>query len=247
VRPQEEEEEVAEPLSFSRRFRGFDHGALGGYVAGAVARRIEGPAEANLRALPPMEQELKLKEGAEGALELIDGDTLVLEAKATSFELEIPDPLSPDEAEDASHRLLHEEGEPHLYPGCFTCGPDRDQGDGLRLFMGRTDREDLLASSWTPHPGLADGEELPAEMVWAALDCPTIWAVGAFPEGMFYVLARQRVETLAPVGLGEPAIVSAWPISHDGRKHLSGAAIHADDGTLLARGESLLIEVPRPG
>ena len=42
-------------LSFGRRFRGFESGALGGYAAGAVvAGRIDGPAEVNLRSLPPM-------------------------------------------------------------------------------------------------------------------------------------------------------------------------------------------------
>ena len=83
-------------------------------------------------------------------------------------------------------------------------------------------------------------------MVWAAIDCPSIWAVGEFPEGGFNVLARQRVESLGPVPVGEPSIVTAWPIEHDGRKHLSGVAIHDGDGRLLARGESLLVEVPRP-
>jgi acyl-CoA thioesterase FadM len=82
-------------------------------------------------------------------------------------------------------------------------------------------------------------------MVWAALDCPSIWAVGEFPERGFNVLARQRVESLAPVPVGEPSIVTAWPIEHDGRKHLTGVAIHDADGRLLARGESLLVEVPR--
>ena len=90
--------------------------------------------------------------------------------------------------------------------------------------------------------------ELPAEFVWAALDCPTIWASwledgggAGIRRATFSVLARQRVETLAPVLLGRVVIVSAWPISHDGRKHLAGASIHAVDGRLLARCESLLI------
>jgi hypothetical protein len=113
--------------------------------------------------------------------------------------------------------------------------------------MGRTSPDaDLLASAWTPDPLLAEsGDAIPTEMVWAALDCPSIWAVGEFPEGGFNVLARQRVESLAPVPVGEPSIVTAWPIEHDGRKHLTGVAIHDADGRLLARGESLLVEVPR--
>lgn len=236
-------------LSFGRRFRGFESGALGGYAAGAVVvGRIDGPAEVNLRSLPPIERDLKLSEqGDDGRLVLLDGETLVLEASPAPFELEIPPALSVTEAEEAGHRLIHDELG-HLYPSCFACGPDREPGDGLRLFMGRISADaDLLASAWTPDALLAEsGDAVPAEMVWAALDCPSIWAVGEFPEGGFNVLARQRVESLAPVPVGEPAVVTAWPIEHDGRKHLTGAAIHDGDGRLLARGESLLVEVPRP-
>lgn len=234
-------------LSFGRRFRGFESGALGGYAAGAVvAGRIDGPAEVNLRSLPPLGRDLELSEDGDGVLALHDGERLVLEATPASFELEIPTPPGLAEAEEAGHRLIHE-SVGHPYPGCFTCGPDRDPGDGLRLFMGRTGAADLLASAWAPDPALAgEGDAIPTEMVWAALDCPSIWAVGEIPEGAFNVLARQRLELLAPVPVGEPSVVTAWPIEHDGRKHLTGVAIHGGDGRLLARGESLLVEVPRP-
>jgi len=235
-------------LSFGRRFRGFESGALGGFAAGAVvAGRIDGPSEVNLRSLPPMGRELSLREQGDGGLALLDRETLVLEAKPAPFELEIPPPPGVTEAVEAGHRLIHDELG-HPYPNCFTCGPDREPGDGLRLFMSRTSADgDLLASAWTPDPSLAEsGDAIPTEMVWAALDCPSIWAVGEFPEGGFNVLARQRVESLAPVPVGEPSIVTAWPIEHGGRKHLTGVAIHDGEGGLLARGESLLIEVSRP-
>ena len=236
-------------LSFGRRFRGFESGALGGYAAGAVvAGRIDGPAEVNLRSLPPMGRELQVSaQGDDGGLALLDGETRVLEAKPAPFELQVPAPPGLAEAKEAGHRLMHDELG-HPYPSCFTCGPDREPGDGLRLFMGRASADaDLLVAAWTPDPSLAEsGDAIPTEMVWAALDCPSIWAVGEFPEGGFNVLARQRVEALEPVPVGEPAIVTAWPIEHDGRKHLSGVAIHDADGRLLARGESLLVEVPRP-
>jgi hypothetical protein len=240
-------------LRFGRRFRGFESGALGGYVAGAIVGEwIEGPAEVNLRSLPPMDRDLELRSRDDGSIELRDGTALVAEAHPTSWELDVPEALSVDQAEAANERLLHHELG-HIYPGCFTCGPDREEGDGLRLFVGRTADERLLAGAWTPHPDLADGVDVLAdELVWAALDCPSIWAVEAFPgetvfpEGAFNVLARQRVEILAPVPVAEPAIVAAWPIESEGRKRLTGVAIHDRDGALLARGESLLVEVPRP-
>jgi hypothetical protein len=238
-------------VSFARRFQGFTDGALGGYVAGVVAKRIDGPAEVNLRSLPPMERELQLSQ-LDGSLELRDAETLVLDARLAPFELEIPAPPGLDEAAAAGEHLIHDEGT-HLYPSCFTCGPDRAAGDGLRLFMGRVPgREGIIASAWVPHQDLAgtDGA-LPEELVWAALDCPSIWASwsterpASFPTDSFTVLARQRLESMAPVAVGEAAIVSAWPIHRDGRKHLCGAAIHDADGELLVRAESLLVNVPR--
>jgi hypothetical protein len=243
---------VGDTIRLERRFQGFADGALGGYAAGVAARAMEGPAEANLRSLPPMERDLELTDGDDGSRELRDGETLVLEVHPSGFDLEIPTPPGLDEAEAANDDPVHDHGT-HLYPDCFTCGPAREPGDGLRLFMGQIPgRDKLLASSWTPDAGLAEGPVLPSEFIWAALDCPTIWAawlsegVVTWPEaGRFTVLARQRVEHVAPVSLGEPAIVTAWPIGHEGRKHTTGAAIHAPDGELLARAESLLIDVQR--
>ena len=244
---------MGETVTLEHRFQGFADGALGGYAAGVAASRIEGPAEANLRSLPPLERELEFKASDDGSLGLWDGDTLVVEARPGGFELDVPEPPAPEEAEAANHNPAHDHGR-HLYPDCFTCGPNRTAGDGLRLFMGLVpDRLGILAAAWTPDPGLAAAPALPEEFVWAALDCPTIWAAwltddGAvnWPEdGRFTVLARQRVELLGPVPTGEPAIVTAWPISHEGRKHLTGAAIQTPDGELLARGESLLIDVKR--
>ena len=241
---------MAETVRFERRFQGFADGALGGYAAGVVAGRIGGAVEANLRSLPPLERDLDVRAADDGSLGLWDGETLVLEARASEFELEIPGPPAFEEAEAANRDLAHDHG-PHLYPDCFTCGPNRATGDGLRLFMGfPPGRDGLLASAWTPDRGLAETAALPEELVWAAVDCPTIWAAWltgdgavAWPQGAFTVLARQRVEHLAPVPTGEPTIVTAWPIAQDGRKHVTGAAIQAPDGELLARAESLLINV----
>jgi hypothetical protein len=240
-----------ERVRLGRRFQGFTDGALGGYAAGLVGRRIDGPAEVNLRGLPPIERELELSED-HGSLELRDGETLVLEAHRARFDLEIPPPPDLRQAEAAAGHLIHDEGT-HLYPSCFTCGPDRAEGDGLRLFMGRVPgRDRILASAWNPHRGLAgEGEALPEELLWAALDCPTIWAAWSterpalFPADSFTVLARQRLEPLAPVPVGETAIVFAWPIERDRRKHRCGAAIQDVRGNLLGRCESLLVEVPR--
>jgi hypothetical protein len=201
--------------------------------------------------LPPLEHELTVASPGDGSVELRDSETLVLQLQPKEFELEITESPTLEEAEAANGALVHEEQ--HPYPGCFTCGPDRAEGDGLRLFMGRVpNRPRLLAAAWTPDARLAVDATLPGEFVWAALDCPTIWAAWLsddgeieVPRGYFSVLARQRVEVLGDVPTGEPAVVTAWPIRDDGRKHVTGAAIHAPDGRLFARAESLLVDVER--
>jgi hypothetical protein len=239
-------------LRFERRYRGFEQGALGGYVAGIVAKRLEGPAEANLRSLPPMERDLELRERDDGSLELLDGETTVVEALPSEFELDVPAPPSVDEAHAAMGRLMHDE-HGHPYPGCFTCGPEREAGDALRLFVGRREPgSESVVAAWTPDPRFGEeGGSLPEELLWAALDCPTIWAAWAEsqpanpPDGAITVLARQRLEQLRPVPAGEPAIVTAWPIERDGRKNLCGAAIHGADGELLVKADSLLVNVER--
>lgn len=48
------------------RFQGFTDGALDGYTAGVAVRRIGGAAEANLRALPPLDRELSIEVDGEG-------------------------------------------------------------------------------------------------------------------------------------------------------------------------------------
>lgn len=241
---------MGDTVRFERRFQGFANGALGGYAAGVAASRIEGPAEVNLRSLPPMERALDLRAGEDGSLELWDRETLVLETHAQQFDLTGAESPGLEAAEAAGRDLVHDHAE-HPYPGCFCCGPERDAGDALRLFMGRTpDDPSFLAAAWTPDAGLVEAGELPLSFLWGALDCPTIWASWmtdegdvVYREGTFPVLARQRVEQLAPVPTAEPAVVTAWRVGSEGRKHVCGAAIHSAAGDLLVRGESLLIDV----
>ena len=40
------------------------------------------------------------------------------------------------------HAGLHD----HRYPTCFVCGPERAQGDGLRIFTGPVEDKSLVAT-----------------------------------------------------------------------------------------------------
>lgn len=236
------------------RYQGFPHAVLGSYVAGLAVRHLDGPVEVNLRSLPLVDRDFELTTEPDGSVVLRDGETTVLDAHefdVGDFDLVVPAPPSLDEARQAAGRLMHDEA-PHPFAGCFCCGPDRDPGDGLRVDVGRTTPTGPLASAWAPHAAHGEDGVLPAELVWSALDCPAIWAawsdrVPARPaEGKFTVLARQRLEQLEPVPVGETSILTAWVAHRDGRKTLCGTAIHSPDGELLVRADSLLVEIPTP-
>jgi hypothetical protein len=233
------------------RYQGFPHAVLGSYVAGLAVGHLDGPVEVNLRSLPLIDRDFELTDEPDGSVVLRDGETIVLDAHERAFDVDVPAPPSLEEARQAAGRLLHDEA-PHPFAGCFCCGPERDPGDGLRVHVGRTTPTGPLASAWTPHPAHGEDGELPPELVWSALDCPAIWAAWSDrvpaqpPEGRFTVLARQRLEQLAPVPVGEPSILTAWIAEREGRKTLCGTAIHAPNGELLVRADSLLVAIPTP-
>ena len=212
------------------RFNGPPGSANGGYTCGLVAGLLSGEAEVTLRVPPPLERELEVVR-ANGRVELRDEQTLVAEGRRTSVEVDVPPPVSVAEAEAASTRyagFAH-----HAYPTCFTCGPKRE--DGLGIYAGAVaGRHGVVAATWTP------AAEPAPEVVWAALDCPSGWAVDDFQrEGVLLGRMAARVDRL-PVP-GEPHVVLGWRIGEEGRKRYAGSALLTADGEVLARSRSTWI------
>jgi len=58
------------------------------------------------------------------------------------------------------------------------------------------------------------------------------WVVSSAGGGL---LGTMTGEMLRRPAIGETCIVLAWPIERSGRKLMSGAALYAGDGELLAR------------
>jgi hypothetical protein len=123
--------QVAE-LRLGERFCGPPASANGGYACGAIAELLGGGVEVTLRRPPPLGPPLRLGDG--GAV-VHDGDELVAEARPATIALAVPGTASPAEARTAAGRYPPFQG--HPFPTCFTCGPDRAPGDGLRIFPGR--------------------------------------------------------------------------------------------------------------
>jgi hypothetical protein len=210
-------------MVIDRHFRGPTESANGGYTCGVLASLLHGSAEVTLRLPPPLERPLDVDwQDDRQRIELRDGDALVAEAAATDVEVDLPDPISFDEAAAAA---LPEGDTESAFPECFVCGWSRD--DGLGIYAGPVPNRELVAATWTPQ-----AEHVAPEFVWAALDCPGAYAVHGGERGM-PVLGRlaARVEHLPHAG--EPCVVLAWPLGDDGRKRYAGTAVFGEDGRVL--------------
>ncbi len=231
---------MPQTITIARRFNGPSGSGNGGYVCGLMAKLIDGPSEATLRAPPPLEKPLTLARDDSGAVSLMDGDALIGEAKPVPFALAAPPAPTLAEARAAAGRYAGLRD--HRYPTCFVCGTGRPHHDGLNLFTGPVEGRNLVACTWRPSADLADEAGIVRpEFVHAALDCPSYWALPH--AGKPALLARLVSNIDAPLPrAGEDLIVAAWPISSDGRKHRGAAALYSTSGAVLARSEALWIE-----
>jgi hypothetical protein len=212
------------------RFNGPPDSGNGGYTCGLVAGLLGGVAEVTLRMPPPLDRELAVVR-QEGRVEIRDDGRLVAEAQPLELDVEVPAPVSVEQAERASERYAGFQH--HAYDTCFVCGPNRS--DGLRVYAGPVEgREGVVASPWTPP------KDVTPELVWAALDCPSGWAVDDFQrEGVLLGRMATTIDRLPTPG--EPHVVMGWRIGAEGRKRYAGSALLTADGEVLARSRSTWI------
>jgi hypothetical protein len=211
-------------ITLPRRFRGPLTSANGGCAAGRLAAFVDAAeVEVTLRLPPPLDRPLAVRR-QNGSVLLLDGDALVAEARPASVDADPPPAVSFAEAEDAATRHVRVGDE--VFSECFTCGI-REEGDGLQIYAGAVaGREPLHAAPWTVR-------ESSPELVWAAIDCPGAYAVGAAGRGEI-VLGRMTARVVRVPDVGERCIVASWPLGEDGRKLYAGTALYAENGDLLA-------------
>lgn len=216
---------------FDRRYRGPLTSANGGYACGRLAAFVDADeVEVTLRLPPPLGRPLEVRRDGEVA-QLLDGPALVAEARPGRLELDVPAPVSPEEAHAGRERHVRI-GEP-VFAECFVCGV-RAEGDGLGVYAGAVPgREPLHASPVT-------FREPTAEAVWAAIDCPGAYAVGMEGRGSV-VLGRMTARVDRLPGVGEECVVIAWPLGEDGRKLFAGTALFDEKGELLASARQVWI------
>src|SRR5690606_10710113 len=140
-------------IDIPSRFAGPPNMGHGGYVAGLFAQRTEGAVQVTLRRPTPLDQPLELLDEGEGRWSLRSGDEVIAESEPSTLEIEVPPPPSIEAARAA------EAGSPSFYndergvhPTCFGCGNLREEGDGLRVFVGpvEVDGHRQVAGTWTP-------------------------------------------------------------------------------------------------
>jgi hypothetical protein len=229
------------------RFCGPAGSGNGGYVCGRVAAYVDGPAAVTLRRPPPLDAELAVDLDSDGGVRVRDGATLVAEARPAPAAPPLASPGAVSLADIRSAGRARYFQDP-VFPLCFVCGPARQAGDGLRIFAGRLPGRDLWAAPWTPDQSVAGaGGRVPAEIVWAALDCPGgIAAAEAAALDTPIVLGRMTARLAGRPGIGWPCAVVAWPGARTGRKHTAFSALLGPGGEVLAAARAVWLALPSP-
>ena len=230
------------PTIIRKRFCGPPNSGNGGYVCGLLANAMAEPCQVTLHAPPPLDTELQIVHDSDGA-RLLQGDTLLGSARPYQLELTPPAAISLADAEAARPRFSGYEE--HGLPGCFVCGTNRCEHDGLLLHTGPvTGRDSTVACPWTPDSTLDAGDGTVApEFIWAALDCPGYFAVREHAGTA--LLGRFAAHLERPIKVGEQLVVAGWAIAHDGRKHQAGTALYDAAGQPVGWAEATWISLQK--
>lgn len=216
----------------------------GGYVAGALARHVDGTVQVTLRRATPVGVDLVLEVSGDGTARLSHDGELIAEAEPATLDLEVPPVPDVDSAREAEKGSPSHWNELGVHPICLGCGLARDDDEGLAIAVGplEVDGHEQVAAVWRPTPAMAgpDGHVDP-QWVLAALDCPG--AMAFIARGTFAgLLGRIVFEQVAPAAVGEDHVVTGWQIDRDGRKLFAGTALATADGTVLARARATWFE-----
>jgi len=242
-------------LCIEHRFNGPPGTANGGYISGRIAAAIGETVNVRLHRPPPLDTQLTLSSVNENEWQLRHADALIAVAKSSHVPTaHVPAAVDYVAALAASRRYSgHTQ---HIFPTCFVCGPQRERGDGLRIFAGPVHETlhtpqavthgmgmGMVAAPWLPHESLDDGGgKVRPEFIWAALDCPGYFA--SVVPGRTALLGEMTVHIERRVHIEEPCVIMGWQILIEGRKHKVGTALFDEDGERCAVGMTTWIEMP---
>jgi hypothetical protein len=230
---------MTDAVIIPRRFCGPPDSGNGGWTCGTLASFVEEDAVVTLRMPPPLETALDVEE-RDDAVHLLIGDALVAEARPTTIDVTPPMFVPHDEAVAAAERYAGHDF--HPFGTCFTCGPDRPVGDGLRIFPGPVDGAPALrACAWLPDESLVVDGSIPEAVVWAALDCPSGWT--HLGDGTVAVLGRMAAHIERIPVAGESYVVVGEATGVDGRKRFATSGLFGSDGVPLAWADTTWITI----
>jgi hypothetical protein len=225
-------------IVIAARFNGPARSGNGGYTCGSLAERLPsapGSAiEVTLRLPPPLETPMSVT-GADGSVTMLRGEDVVAEARVVPSDVE---PVEGVDADEASRAMLGYPGlERHPFPTCFACGPDRAEGDGLRIFPGPVGGDrGHVASLWVPAES-----QIGVPVTWAALDCVGGWSSDI--EGRPAVLGRMTATVDSLPVAGDPHVVVGRHLGDDGRKSFTASTLYDADGRVIALAKHTWIQV----
>jgi len=230
---------VNETITIPTRFQGVTGLGQGGYTAGLLAERIEGPSTADFFNPIPLDRPLDLVE-SNGRLELHDGQTLILRVRAFSGTIRSADPVSIEDAEVARQRSpVYTTG---AIPDCFSCGTIPES---MGVHAGPlSDRQDF-ATSWTP-PDWSNGEDgvVQDRYVWAAIDCPSGWRATTLGDELLQAVTGQMHTSITgTIVQGRTYALVTWSDPWKGRRVKTGTALFDASGTRLAASEAVWISI----
>jgi hypothetical protein len=241
------------PVVIGTRFCGPDWSGQGGYSCGLVAIEAGNPAEVRLRRPPPLEQPLQLRDEHEGVMLFDQNDCVVAEGwSIDAVDVDVPTPpVTHAEAQAGAEAYLASAMQPggHPFPRCFGCGYEREPGDGLRIFAGPVPgRDGVYASPWVPDASLARSgtDEIPDEITWAVLDCPTgAPVVPTLAPDEAIVLGTMAAHIVRRPRVGYRYVVVSWLEDRTDRVAEGAAALQGEQGDVIATARGTWVFVDR--
>ena len=206
-------------------------------MAGILAKKLEGCVRVRINWPIPLNEELVIQTGIQDS-KLLHGETLIAQASSADqsrlqalLRPSMPPYVSFNEALEASK--AYPGFESHPFPECFVCGPNREVGDGLRIFPGPHSSETFVCAPFKTYPSLFSSDKnMAVEYQWSALDCSGAYGImNAFGPDK-YVLGTIIGEIKAPIHMDEMIVAMGWAIDKAGRKARSGTALINHHGQL---------------
>jgi hypothetical protein len=112
----------------------------------------------------------------------------------------------------------------------------------LRIFAGPIEGREAVAAPWLVDASL--GSPTATDFLWAALDCPSGFALWSPLEGTTVVLGQLTGSIRGQVQPGDKCVAMGWPLQVEGRKRFAGSAVFSETGELIALARAVWIEVP---